>query len=493
MIRGQHRKECVLGITLGLLMAMAGCGGGGGGGTTLPPPNDNPAPTVSGISPTSATAGAAAGTLTITGTNFLSTSTVTYNGVGHTATFVSASELTISLTTSDQAAAGTYPVVVTNPAPGGGNSTAVNFTVNNLAPTISSLSPTSATAGAAEQTLAINGTNFLSTSTVTFNNLGHTAAFVSATKLTISLSASDQATAGSYPVVVTNPAPGGGASKSVDFTVNPASTVKISITSPSNPAAVTVGQQLSIKASVTGTTNTAVSWTVTGDLAGTIPNGNSLLGTIPGTSTSATYTAPSVIPGGNNPVTITATSQADESQSASITVTIDPSTTTPTEVTVSGGDATGINFTLSTMTTTLGLADVGTCVVSGGSTSCSAGEGGVQVSQSGAKTSSCPNATCTIWLVGRSLTDSAGDTLASGLTVNVTHGSTADVTVSGVTPFPNYCTASGQAADCGSTAIYFNIKVSSTQALGIRAIVVTVGSGSTKETQEYFGGIQIVN
>jgi hypothetical protein len=67
------------------------------------------------------------------------------------------------------------------------------------------------------------------------------------------------------------------------------------------------------------------------------------------------------------------------------------------------------------------------------------------------------------------------------------------VTVSGVTPFPNYCTASGQAADCGSTAIYFNIKVSSTQALGIRAIVVTVGSGSTKETQEYFGGIQIVN
>ena len=487
MIWGQHRNEYILGLALSLWLVLAGCGGGGGGATPVTPPSNNPAPTVSGISPTSAEAGAAAQTLTITGTNFLSTSTVTYNGVSHTATLVSASQLTIPLSTSDQATAGTYPVVVTNPAPGGGSSTATNFTVNNLVPAITSISPTSATAGAAQQTLTINGTSFLSTSTVTYNNLPHTAVFVSATKLTISLSASDQATAGSYPVVVTNPTPGGGASNSVDLTVKTASTENITLNgSSSGTASVRVGQTLGITASVEGP-SAGLTLTVNG-----VTNGNATVGTITGSYPSYLYTAPAAIPGGSNPIMIEAT-LAEASGSATLAVTIEPSTTAPTLVTVPGSDATGINFTLSTMTPTLGLANVGNCVVNEGATTCAASEGGVQVSQSGAKTSTCPKATCTVWLVGRGLTNAVGNALTSALTVNVTHGSTTDVTVSDVTPFPNYCTASGQAADCGSTAIYFTITVSKTQALGMRGIVVTIGSGATLETQNYFGGIQIVN
>ncbi|HMD83309.1 MAG TPA: choice-of-anchor D domain-containing protein, partial [Terriglobia bacterium] len=129
----------------------------------------NPQPSLTSLSPASAGAGAAAQTLTINGTNFLSTSTVTYNGVAHTPTWVSSTQLTITLSTSDQATAGTYAVVVTNPAPGGGTSNSVSFAVNNALPTTTTLSPTSATAGAAAQTLTINGTNFLSASTVTYN------------------------------------------------------------------------------------------------------------------------------------------------------------------------------------------------------------------------------------------------------------------------------------------------------------------------------------
>jgi hypothetical protein len=49
----------------------------------------NPAPTLSSLSPTSAVAGGGAQTLTLTGSNFLATSTVTYNGVAHAPTFVS--------------------------------------------------------------------------------------------------------------------------------------------------------------------------------------------------------------------------------------------------------------------------------------------------------------------------------------------------------------------------------------------------------------------
>jgi hypothetical protein len=194
---------------------------GGGASNALNFMLDNPLPTLTSLSPASATAGAAAQALTINGTGFLSTSTVTYNGVGHAATYVSATQLTVTLSAGDQGTVGAYAVVVTNPAPGGGASNALNFTVNNPVPSITSLSPPSATAGAGAQTLTINGTNFLSTSTVTYNGVGHTATFVSATQLTISLSATDQATAGSYAVVVTNPAPGGGASNALNFTVTP--------------------------------------------------------------------------------------------------------------------------------------------------------------------------------------------------------------------------------------------------------------------------------
>ena len=56
------------------------------------------------------------------------------------------------------------------------------------------LSPSSATAGAAAQTRTLDGTNFLPTSTVNHNGVGHATMFVSATQLTIISSANDQAT-----------------------------------------------------------------------------------------------------------------------------------------------------------------------------------------------------------------------------------------------------------------------------------------------------------
>ena len=181
---------------------------------------NNSAPTLSSFSPASSTVGAGALTLTLQGSNFLSTSTVTYNGAAHPATYVSASALTITLSAVDQVTAGSYAVVVTNPAPGGGKST-LNFLVNNPAPTLSSFSPASSTVGAGALTLTLQGSNFQSASTVTYNGAAHPATYVSASALTITLSAADQATAGSYAVVVTNPAPGGGSS-TLSFPVNTA-------------------------------------------------------------------------------------------------------------------------------------------------------------------------------------------------------------------------------------------------------------------------------
>lgn len=448
---------------------------GGGASNSVNFAVNNPTPSVSSLSPPSAAAGAAAQTLTINGTNFLSSSTVTYNGAAHAATFINSTQLTIPLTAGDQATAGTYPVVVTNPTPGGGASSAVNFTVNNPTPGISSLSPTSATAGASAQTLTINGTNFVSNSTVTYNGAGHAATFVSATKLTISLSAADQLTAGHYAVVVTNPAPGGGHSNSVNFAVNAASSITVTLNgSSAGTANVKAGASLAITAVVTGAPAN-LSFTVN-----SISNGNATYGTISGSGSPYTFLAPVAIPGNDNPVVIVAT-QGGTGETASLTVTITATGTSPTPIAVTGGEASGIDFSLSSRTTTLGLADVGTCNYPTPNV-CGASVTGIQISRSGAATSFCGGSTCTIWLIGQGLTTSDGSALASGLTISVTHPrTTVDVTVGTVQP---------NSPVSGETNVFIPIAVTSSAPLGNRDIVVTLGNG---ETQVYIGAIQIVN
>jgi len=86
-------------------------------------------PSISSLSPASLKVGSAAQTLTINGANFLATSAVTYNGIAHAVTYINASQLTIPLTASDLYALGSYPLVVANPAPGGGASSQVNLQI----------------------------------------------------------------------------------------------------------------------------------------------------------------------------------------------------------------------------------------------------------------------------------------------------------------------------------------------------------------------------
>jgi hypothetical protein len=213
------KKSTMLLVLFSFTLILGWFGCGGGGSSSSPGPSPNPVPDITTLSPSSVTAGAPAQTLTINGTGFLSSSTVTYNSVAHTATYVSASQLTIQLSASDQAAGGNYPVVVTNPSPGGGASNSVNFTVNNPTPAISLLSPAVAPAGTSSQNVAIGGSNFLSSSTLTFNGSSHAVTYVSSTQLTLSLSTSDLVSAGTDSVVVTNPPPGGGPSNATTFTV----------------------------------------------------------------------------------------------------------------------------------------------------------------------------------------------------------------------------------------------------------------------------------
>lgn len=92
-------------------------------------PSPNPTPAITSLAPFSAAAGAASATLTIDGTAFVPSSTVTFNGVTVSSTFVSSAQLSVNLDAADLAAAGSFPLAVVNPAPGGGASNAVTFIV----------------------------------------------------------------------------------------------------------------------------------------------------------------------------------------------------------------------------------------------------------------------------------------------------------------------------------------------------------------------------
>jgi YVTN family beta-propeller protein len=98
-------------------------------GTSQTEPSSSLAPAIYTLVPSSLVAGAASQTLTINGTNFLPSSTVTFNGVAHTSTYISTSQITIHLTSSDLVVSGSYLVVVTNPADVGTVSAGTTFWV----------------------------------------------------------------------------------------------------------------------------------------------------------------------------------------------------------------------------------------------------------------------------------------------------------------------------------------------------------------------------
>jgi len=207
-------------------------GGGTSAGKTFS--IENPAPTLTSISPTSATAGGTAFTLTVDGSNFVSTSVVRWGGSNRTTTFVNATQLTASIPAFDLATGYTEQVTVFNPAPGGGTTAPIAFTVLNPVPTLTSLSPTSVVAGNPSFTLTINGTGFVLASVARWNGSNRTVTGGSGTQLTVSIPASDVATAGTAQVTVFNPTPAGGTSNALTFTI--AASQPLAITTTQLPA-----------------------------------------------------------------------------------------------------------------------------------------------------------------------------------------------------------------------------------------------------------------
>lgn len=203
---------------------LAGCGGSGKSSSSAsspPPSSSNPVPTVTSISPTTAVAGSSGLTLTVTGTNFVATSVLNWNGSPRTTTFVSATQITGEIPAADIASVGSASVTVVTPAPGGGTSAESTFTITalNPVPTLTSVSPPTATPGSGGLTLTATGTNFTATSVLNWNGSPRATTFVSATQLTAQIPSADIATGGTASVTIVTPAPGGGTSAAMTFTI----------------------------------------------------------------------------------------------------------------------------------------------------------------------------------------------------------------------------------------------------------------------------------
>ena len=195
----------------------------------------NVQPVVGVLSPASTTAGGPAFILLLTGNGFTQNSAVMFNGNSVPSSLLSLTQLQANIPASAIAIAGNYLVAVGNH--GSNPTSVVSFPVNNPVPQESSLSPNSVTVGTASVTLNVIGSNFNSSSVVWVGLTAHATTFVSPTQVQILLAASDLANGGEFSVKVINPAPGGGSTSILTFTV-----ADYTLAVPSPLVTVTAGQ-----------------------------------------------------------------------------------------------------------------------------------------------------------------------------------------------------------------------------------------------------------
>jgi len=198
--------------------------------TEKPKPPTNPdealPPEVLSVSPSKATVGSVGPSIIVAGNNFVSRSIVQIDGAPLATTFVTSTELRATIPTSKLAAVGIMRISVGTSPPGGGASKEVTFEVQNPTADLISLAPLSVTAGAGATPLHVSGSGFVPGAKIVFGTTDLPTVYDSNTSLDATIPAGLLSTSASIPVKVVNPAPGGGASSPISFTVaNPSANI----------------------------------------------------------------------------------------------------------------------------------------------------------------------------------------------------------------------------------------------------------------------------
>lgn len=135
---------------------------------------------VSSVSPAAVPAGAADTTVTLAGSGFTSTTTVSLNGVAEATSYVSASQVTAVVPAAQLATAASLALTASN---GSAASTPISFAVNNPVPAVSALSVARLTVGSVPGTITVTGTGFVVSSIVAVNGAARTTTFENGTQL----------------------------------------------------------------------------------------------------------------------------------------------------------------------------------------------------------------------------------------------------------------------------------------------------------------------
>jgi hypothetical protein len=109
----------------------------------------NPAPSITMLSPTTAVEGSGGFSLIVTGSGFIPSSVVKWNGTSLATTFINSMQLSAAVPSSKVADEGTNEVTVVNPPPGGGTAGPIDFIVTDA--------PLTLTGGSVTGTEGISG------------------------------------------------------------------------------------------------------------------------------------------------------------------------------------------------------------------------------------------------------------------------------------------------------------------------------------------------
>lgn len=193
---------------------------GGGESNEYPLDFHYPTPVVTAFDPTFVAFGAGSQTLIVEGAGFFPTTTWTRNGSPLTVTYISPTA--VSFWQPDTI--GSYTIVPTNPAPGGGLGTGATIEVQYAVPTLVSLDVQGdgpvAPYGGQNSVLTCTGTGFATGSVIKIDGTSVSTTVVNATTLTCTIPASVTAAPGSHSITVFNPTPGGGTSNALTLTVS---------------------------------------------------------------------------------------------------------------------------------------------------------------------------------------------------------------------------------------------------------------------------------
>ncbi|BDI28913.1 hypothetical protein CCAX7_009640 [Capsulimonas corticalis] len=173
-------------------------------------------PAIDTLSPTSISAGTGSVTLTITGSGFDTSSQVRFNGDLLAPASVTPAQITVTVPAADTASGGYMSVSVVGAS---AESPFKLFTVQNNAPQIAALVPSTAFAGGNFFTLTLIGSGFNAQTQVIFGPDQLTPDTVSPTQLTVTVPAGEIVNIGPITISAVNPDPVTGSSNTQTFTV----------------------------------------------------------------------------------------------------------------------------------------------------------------------------------------------------------------------------------------------------------------------------------